>query len=283
MRIPLRPFYAIAAAMALLILSSCRKERLLLDEDPDAIGQFCRIDTFSFGQPGPGYDQVFITYNIHGDPVTMTSSVPGEGGELYDNIFFRYDEYERLRDCFFAYPSDPNGPFPIGSIDLWHRFTYPSPHVIIDSFFNYDGPGIPPVENPPSTFEPVDVTTYELDKEGRTIRTNGSRITTYDDRGNVVRPGIGYDNKVNPYRTNKVWQLLFQDYSMNNPIFPATAYRPATSFIVNFNKLGLPLAYHDFSEGDFGINLFFYIEVEDLGISYSCDQKFAQTPRQDPN
>ena len=274
MRILLRAFFAMAVAMAWLILPSCRKERLLLEKDPDAIGQFCRIDTFNFGPPGSYYDQVFITYNLHGDPLTMTSSVPGEGGELYDNIFFRYDNSGRLRDCFFAFPNlEPNTPFPIGSIDLWHRFTYPSPHVIIDSFFNYDGPGIPPVENPPGTNQPVRVTTYEVDKEGRTIRTNGSSITTYDNRGNIVIPGIVYDHKVNPYRTNKVWQLLFQDYSMNNPIVPATQYRPATSYIVNFNKWGLPLAYHDFSEGDFGVNLFFYIEVENLGISYSCDQK----------
>jgi hypothetical protein len=272
MRFPLRPFFAIAAATALFILPSCRKERQLLEEDPDAVGKFCRIDTFSFGQPGLGFDQVFITYNHLGDPVTMTSSVPGEGGELFDNIFFRYDKYERLVDCFFAFPNlEPNTPFPIGSIDLWHRFTYPSPHVIIDSFFDYDGPGIPPVENPPPTIEPVDVTTYELDDKGRTIRTNGSSITTYDKRGNVVAPGIFYDDKVNPYRTNKVWQLLFQDYSMNNPIFPATVYRPATTFILNFNKLGLPLQYYDFSEGDFGINLFFYINIESLRISYNCD------------
>jgi hypothetical protein len=259
--------------MAWLILPSCRKERLLLEEDPDAIGQFCRIDTFSFGQPGPGYDQVSITYNRFGDPVTMTSSVPGEGGELFDNIFFRYDQSERLVDCFFAFPNlEPNTPFPIGSIDLWHRFTYPSPHVIIDSFFDYDGPGIPPVENPPTGYVGLGVTRYELDDKGRTIRTNGSMITTYDKRGNVVIPGIVYDDKVNPYRTNKVWQLLYQDYSMNNPIYPATMYGPATSNILSFNKLGLPLEYLADTEGDDGFNLFFYIGIQNLGISYTCDQ-----------
>jgi hypothetical protein len=38
-------FFAIATAMVWLILPACRKECLLLEEDPDAIGQFCRIDT----------------------------------------------------------------------------------------------------------------------------------------------------------------------------------------------------------------------------------------------
>src|SRR5580692_6898271 len=162
MRFPLRPFFAIAAATASLILPSCRKERLLLEEDPDAIGQFCRIDTFSFGQAPSYYDQVFITYNRHGDPVTMTSSVPDEFGELYDNIFFRYDGSGRVVDCFFAFPDLENPTtFPIGTIDLWHRFTYPSPHVIVDSFFNYDGPGIPPVDNPPTGYVVLTVSRYD--------------------------------------------------------------------------------------------------------------------------
>jgi hypothetical protein len=290
MRIPLRPFYAIAAAMAFLILPSCRKERLLLEEDPDAIGQFCRIDTFSFGGGGPNYsEQVMISYNRAGNPVIMTPSLfGGQYGELFDYIYFRYDRAERLVDCFFGGPNGPNTPFETGSIDLWHRFTYPSPHVIIDSFFNYDGPGIPPVDNPPADYSVLTVTNYVLDEKGRAIKTyiqyiagvasfNDTTYTTYDDRGNVVIPGVTYDRKVNPYRTNKVWQLLFHDYSMNNPIYPATAYRPASTFILNFNKWGLPLEYHDNSEGDFGINLFFYNEIINLGVSYSCDQEAGKS------
>jgi hypothetical protein len=30
----------------------------------------------------------------------------------------------------------------------------------------------------------------------------------YDRKGNLVRPGVGHDDKINIYRTNKVWQLL---------------------------------------------------------------------------
>ena len=277
-------FVGLALVISCLILASCRKERLLLKEDPDAIGQFCQIDTFNFGAAPPYYEQVMISYNHAGNPVTMLPSVPDKYGENYDDIYFRYDKFDRLVDCIFG-GNDPNpnpdGPFSIGSIDLWHRFSYPSSHVVVDSFFNYDGPGIPPIENPPPGYVTVTVSRYELDGKGRTIRTEVQHVsgttsstthfnTSYDNRGNMVMPGIVYDNKVNVYRTNKVWQLLFQDYSMNNPIFPATTFYPPTTGITAFNKWGLPLEYAS-NEGHPQPELFFYILFLDLKISYSCD------------
>jgi|HubBroStandDraft_1064217.scaffolds.fasta_scaffold64316_2 hypothetical protein len=281
MRIPLRPFFAIAAAMAWLLLPSCRKERLLLQEDPDAIGQFCRIDTFNFG-PAPTYaQQVMITYNHAGNPVTMKASVPGYG-ELFDDLYFRYDKSGRLVDWIYVYPdTEPYTVFPLGTIDLWHRFSYPGQRTVVDSFFNYDGPGIPPIANPPAGYVVLTVSRYDLDDKGRTIKTYVQYIagvasfsdtfyTHYDDRGNVVTPGITYDHKINPYRTNKIWQLIYQDYNMNNPIYPATLYHPATTGITAFNKFGLPVSY-EYNEADQFPSLFLY-QFAYLEIGYSCDQ-----------
>jgi hypothetical protein len=278
MRISLRLCIAIVAVTAWLILPSCRKERLLLEEDPDAIGQFCRIDTFNFGQTQPYYEQVMVSYNQAGNPVTLVSSVP-DIGEIFDNVFFRYDKSDRLVDWFYVFPQTV---FQVAAIGLWHRFSYPGPRTVVDSLFNYDGPGIPPVANPPTTWVELTVSRYELDEKGRTTknyiqsfvggvsRGDDTIYTNYDDRGNVVSPGITYDHKINPYRTNKIWQLMFQDYSMNNPIYPATFYLPATTDITAFNKFGLPLSYAYNETNPFPV-LFNY-EFSYLELSYSCDQ-----------
>jgi hypothetical protein len=278
MRISLCPCLAIAAAITLLILPSCRKERLLLEEDPNAIGQFCRIDTFNFGQPQPYYEQVMISYNHAGNPVTMVSSNPSVG-ELFDNVFFRYDKSDRLVDWFYVFPQTV---FQVAAIGLWHRFSYPGPRTIVDSFFNYDGPGIPPVANPPTTWVTLTVSRYELDEKGRTMKTyiqyiagpvasfNDTTYTNYDDRGNVVIPGITYDHTLNPYRTNKIWQLIFQDYSMNNPIYPANIDLGATTDITAFNKFRLPVSYAYNETNRFPV-LFDY-EFSYLEIGYNCDQ-----------
>ena len=272
---------ALAAALAWLILPSCRKERLLLEEDPDAIGKFCKIDTFNFGPPSDRQEQMKISYNSNGDPVTELPLTSFLFGNAFDDFYFRYDKYHRLVDLFYVFPTPE---FSGGDIDLWHRYTYPSPGIVIDSFFNYDGPGIPPVANPPTGYTNLTVSRYELDEKGRTIKNytqyispgapqadfNDTFYTRYDGRGNVVIPGVTYDNKINIYRTNKVWQLVFQNYSMNNPVYTAAPYPPS---IVSYNKLGLPILLVTnpaqqqlpFFNGIFPVDFY-------MSVSYSCDE-----------
>jgi len=40
----------------------------------------------------------------------------------------------------------------------------------------------------------------------------------YDASGNLVRPGVTYDDKVRIYRTNDIWMFLMRDYSKNNAV-----------------------------------------------------------------
>ena len=278
MRIPLHSLLALAITW--LILPSCHKERLLLEEDPDAIGKFCRIDTFSFDTQQPS-EQVIISYNRAGNPVTMLPTVPDMYGEDFDDLYFRYDKYDRLTDFIYVFPvTYPYTVFPLGAIDLWHRFTYPAPGIVVDSFFNYDGPGIPPVANPLSGYTTLIVSRYEQDDRGRTIKSEVRYVTdsfstvtytAYDRKGNRIIPGAVYDDKINIYRTNKVWQLLFQDYSMNNRITPATYPYPAS--IISYNKLGLPLLY-DATPANPNPDLFVYFSFyyfNYMSVSYSCD------------
>jgi hypothetical protein len=276
MRAPLHPFLLVAATLASFIFPACTKERQLLEQDPDEIGKFCQIDTFNFGSP-PAYDgQVKISYNSAGNPVSMLPVIyDPNGGEEFDDIYFRYDKYDRLVDFFYVFP-DPESytVFPLGLIDLWHRFTYPAPGIVVDSFYNYDGPGIPMVANPPPGGN-LSVTRYEFDEKGRIFKTwyssSDSSYTIYDRRGNVESSGITYDDKVNPYRTNRIWQLITRNYSMNNPIFPATPYASASTGITAFDKWGLPLQYTT-AEGHQYLDLFIYFNFfSNLGIRYSCD------------
>jgi hypothetical protein len=51
----MKPFCALRSWMAVsslfFLLPACRKEAEILKVDPDAVGQFCRIGTFTFGNP----------------------------------------------------------------------------------------------------------------------------------------------------------------------------------------------------------------------------------------
>ena len=267
--------------MAAFLLSSCTKNSIPPGLDPDEIGKYCRIDTFNLGSPPSYFQQMQVTYNSAGDPIQILPLTSYSYGNAFDIEYFRYDSRGRLVDLLHVYPSFPFG---IGDIDLWSRYTYPAPNVIVDSFINYDGPGIPPVDNPPPTSGPTTVYRYTLDQQGRTIKTDfqegyngtvsytGSFTTTYDRNGNAVIAGAIYDDKINIYRTSRVWQLVNQDYSLNNRIYPAKSPYPASNF--SYNKWGLPSVF--VATPVYQILPFFgFIDNNNniyMAISYSCDQ-----------
>jgi len=105
-----------------------------------------------------------------------------------------------------------------------------------------------------------------------------SFYTVYDKRGNMELPGAEYDDKINPYRTNKVWQLIFQNYSMNNQIYPGL-YPP---FIVNYDRWGLPLAYQLTSSNPQPEIFLYYDLLGLLSVSYSCDEEGSKLPASSP-
>jgi hypothetical protein len=267
MRLPLAALTALC-----LVSSSCKKVYETLAKDPDAIGRICRVDTLVIGFPS--YEQVAISYDRDGNPTSMTPLIE-ISSQFSETSFFRYDPYKRLKDYIVAYRGV--------AVDLWHRFSYPAPRVVIDSFFNYDGPGTSFGPNPPP-YPIFEVYRYTLDDQGRIIKTtiqyfNGqlgtyyadSTYTVYDLRGNMEIPGAVYDDKVNIYRTNKVWQLIFQDYSKNNRIYPAD-HPDYQASITSYNPVGLPLIYMSNPPDPF-LSLFNYQSPQYvyLRVSYNCD------------
>jgi hypothetical protein len=77
----------------------------------------------------------------------------------------------------------------------------------------------------------------------------------YDGNGNLVTPGVVYDNKINFHRTNKIWMFLDRDYSINNP-FAAETY--------NSNHLPVKLVTDKTSD-------FLWISyIAETTLTYSC-------------
>src|SRR5262249_21409757 len=124
---------------------------------------------------------------------------------------------------------------------------------IIDSFYAYGDPngGNASIFNPTPVGMAFDYATIiTLDDKGRVIKVqdaNDPSFTSYqyDARGNLIRDGVTYDNKVNPYRTSPVWQLVFKDFSQNNP---SKTFYNGPETITGFNAVGLPLG---ISSGDY--------------------------------
>lgn len=230
------------AVIVSLTLPACNKTGQHL---PDDIDKLCRIDTITVdGQ------QIKVSYNAAGDPASMLPVPPIIiHGPAFNNIYFQYDKYDRLIAYLNFYSTNS---FP----DFSQKFSYPEPRVIIDTIFNID------VTGPPS------VVRYDLDEKGRTIKTTTlaplprtSFTTSYDKNGNWIRTDADYDDKINVYRTSKTWQLLFQDYSRNNPI---------PDLIPAYNAAGLPLHYQATAANSHP-HLFFYYEFFSLSLSYTCD------------
>lgn len=270
-----RLLIAMAAAIACLSLPACSKVSQQLKDHPDEIGEFCAVDTLNFGAQ-PYYEQVKISYDAVGNPVSMLPLIPLENVE-FDDLYLRYDRHNRLKDFLYVFPGN-------ALVDIWHRFSYPSPRVVVDSLIYYEGLLADP-NPPPPPYIDLDVFRYDLDEHGRIVRSianfayNPAQFDTayiaYDEKGNKVVPGVVYDDKINIYRTNKVWQLLFQDYSMNNPIVPKSLSYPAS--ILSYNAWWLPLVY-DNGPADPNPSVFAYF-YSYLTISYSCGSSPAKLPR----
>ena len=192
-----------------------------------SIKRFCRIDVmmgFTF------YDTAvprYFTYNQWGNPIRVAfDDSPGTGTPFFD---FFYDNNQRLirfeEFTSHYYTYNQEGLIAIDTIFSGYagqdyryeeKFFYDDQKRIIKTITKLyrasDGTDEPPQENPDLNVEQV--TEY-----------------AYDSNGNLIKPGVVYDKKMNPRRTNSVWMFVDKDYSVNNPLPGPTHY----------NALGLPL------------------------------------------
>ena len=256
------PVFILAAV--LFALPSCRKAYNYIHDHPDAHDTLCRVDQLDFS----GF-VINISYNAKGNPVNMlfaNPNIPASNIEQH----FRYDRHDRLTDYYWNFVNN------IGVL-IWHKYAYPRQGIVTDTQLVYTGYVNDPV-SPIATPENSRIFMYKLDAEGKMIgRTELSddlpqpppvfEEITYDARGNLVYPyhDIQYDDHVNVYRTNKVWQFVYQDYSRNNPY-------PAGSGYASVNDFGLPLTLPPVSEiyyYPFGYYLNVY-GTNGAKVTYAC-------------
>jgi hypothetical protein len=205
--------FLLGAATIVIAGLSCHKFR----DFP--LNKLCKIESM---QAFTFYDSAVprhFFYNEFDNPTRVAfDDSPGTGTPFYD---FFYDDQQRLIK-FASFES--------------HYYTYNDDGLaVIDSIFGgYAG----------GDFRYEEKIFYDDAK--RIIRTErtlyfpeddpnfGEVVTVnyeYDSRGNLVKPGVTYDNQTNVHRTNKVWMFIDKDYSVNNPLPGPTHY----------NNVGLPL------------------------------------------
>ena len=220
--LPVLLFVAVA-----ILLSGCKKIEEAILKDPCADFKFCNIKSFTLSGDFPGNKFTF-TYDAWGNPLSVSSTAVGTGAP---NRQFKYDGLHRLTEYIWPYNN--------GSFESWTKYVYDaSGRIAFDT--SYALGNITP--SGPANYLWARLTTYTYDGTCRVIKTSAVALggkagdTTvyvslysYDSNGNLIRPGIVYDNKVNIHRTNKVFMFVDRDYSMNNP-FTASKY----------NAYGLP-------------------------------------------
>jgi hypothetical protein len=256
----------IPMAIAVFILPGCTK---LVDylEHHGSPPQLCDIQKIiSPGIfEGPVPDTLYFSYNRDGSPASAIRN--GFADEANPNWFFSYDRQGRLIQAaaLFSGFTISNGKLTGSGIYL-HRYSYDIRNRVSTDTFKA-GPTF--VNGVLTVFHgEIQVSHLEYDSRDRIIKEtiteisqsggpatpNGSVDYNYDANGNLTKPGqtIVYDQKVNFYRTNKVWMLINRNYSVNNPFTAGT-----------YNSFGLPTK-------DIPPFAFLFLGYSDATIQYSC-------------
>lgn len=193
-----------------------------------------------------------FAHNAWGDPVSIIQSVPTTGRPHY---YFYYDNSHRLTSFKAEYGN--------GNIEYYTRYFYNNNHFIVRDTTWYAGSDV----NNPASFYQTFVNEYSYDSKGRVskvafkvlgIPASAHETTySYDAQGNLVRPGVTYDNKTSYLRTSLVLAFVTRDYSMNN-----------YSTALNYNTKGLPTAFPTDWRNQ-NIPHFFNTQISE--IEYTCD------------
>ena len=255
--------------LLLFLLPSCSKVREFIEDHPAEIGKFCSIDSLTFDPSpfGAGLVHFKVFNDGAGNPVELRQMDGLVFGVYGEDLHFRYDSKGRLTDVL---QTDPGSTF----VYIWNRYTYPSQRTIIDSTYEYQGSLNDP--NPPNLpGMNITINKMQQDEEGRPVKFEtyitaiggppNSYEVSYDRKGNLVSPGVTYDDKVNIYQTSRTWQLLYRNFSRNNPNKVANVNTGLPATPAAYNAYGLPTKFL----GPFGT--IFGLSFKVLTVKYSCD------------
>jgi len=258
----------IALALIILYSAGCKKAFDYIDKNPTGTCDACKITQFIT------YYSSFktvrdVSYDKKGNIVSIvaqTDNVPN-----YD-YYFRYDNKNRIAERIAVYHGT------LGGALSWDSYRY-FKDKIVDTTYQYSGnyhDPAPPVNNY------IGKTYSELKQDawGRIVEAtfvpgfgnpNQTDIYKYDFNANLLRdPKSLYDNKINPYRTNNMWQLTLRDYSANNPIDNPAIDEQSYPQIVSYNTYGLPTKYRTTRYAPNSLYTFGLI-YDSLEVKYDCD------------
>jgi hypothetical protein len=216
-----RYFKPVLLSLAFALLVGCRKLDLKF-RDP---AKHCRVQMMT-GLLGEQVIHRSFTYDEFGNPV-LAKYVETDDGTGTPNFNFYYNDKHQLIS-YTGYSS--------------HRLSYNSSgQVMIDSAQYYYTGGDSRYEDRyyydwyGRISKVVSKFYYDV-HEAEEVGTVTTVYYMYDRRGNLIRPGVTYDNKTNLSRTHPVWMFINKDYSLNNAV-KATSY----------NAAGLPLTFDEFT------------------------------------
>jgi len=218
--------FSMSIAVVLIVFTACEKEiNTPQDEEipgtpPPGLVTYCRIESLWENPHAPNQRFFLVLYDQYENPTAVTTPLPTTG---HPYRIFRYDGWHRLREYIGDYGN--------GFFEFWHRYGFDNNGRIgVDTNYVFGKLG----ENPTEYFDRR-ISKIEYDSQGRIIKVTTTSMVnptpmvetySYDSNGNLIVPGVTYDNKTNLNTTNDIWQFLNRDYSRNNP-FMADAYNGA--------------------------------------------------------
>ena len=246
----------LAMATTLFLLPGCKKFYNYPNPSQGNVCDLCKITKLLVTTPVDGkastVQEYDVNYDAKGNVMNVVRLFEGSIPPNATDQHFRYNKSGLLTDYYLNYTGNTG-------VVIWHRYSYPDRYTIVDTQFNYVGDINDP--QPPDTSFSMRFFTDKLDSKGRIIKNTEDLFVigfSYDNFGNLVLPGLTYDDKINPYRTSNTWQLIYSNYSMNNP-------NPGE--IISYNEFGLPT---DIKNG-----YLFLISFPELRIEYDCRQAKA--------
>jgi len=259
--------FQIGIAGLAIIFSSCQKDLGTVKQTDEVMGTplpgqitYCRIESIWEKNGQFGQEYRIIGYDEYENPTFISTPMVTTGSPFRT---FKYDTWHRLKEYREEYTA--------GGFFSWHKYFYDNNGRIgADSSYSMGAFS----EGAPDFYLSKALTVFEYDNQNRIIRTvtnigpgtifPGFPSTTtfigestYDAAGNLVKPGVTYDNKMNLHRTNDIWMFLARDYSVNNP-FIATSY----------NSTGLPTSINISGPLNFLNSTDIFLNSSEIG--YSC-------------
>lgn len=253
-------------ALTLIIFCSigCKKVYDYIDKNPTETCDACKVVQLKVS-----YNETPSVYNVSYDKKgNVTSLLTDQQFFSNFNFYFRYDKKNRVTDRIQVYPGN------IGAV-IWNSYVY-FPDKIMDTAYVYAGL----ITDPHPPYDAIDKFYTELKTDAyqritRAIRHNGEFVDTifykYNAKSNLIfNPAAVYDNKINPYRTNNMWQVTLRDFSANNATDEFSSDYSYYPQIVSYNSYGLPTKYKVRSYAPLSISNF-GLYYDSLEVKYDCD------------